>query len=78
MPKYKNKPFTAINTTLNHTMFFWASRRDLQVRFFCIMSWSKPVMEIVMKIPATNCFQKKDGACGWSQKKTRPKGLDFQ
>ena len=39
-------------------MSFCASRSDLQVRFFCIISWSRPVMTMTMKMPLRNCFQK--------------------
>ena len=39
-------------------MSFCASRNERQVRFFCIMSWSSPVMTITMKMPLKNCFQK--------------------
>ena len=28
----------------------------LHDKFFCIISWSRPVITIVMKIPAMNCF----------------------
>ena len=34
-------------------------RNDLQVRFFCIISWSRPVIAIVMNAPLKTCFQKK-------------------
>ena len=39
-------------------MSFCASRNVLQVKFFCILSWSSPVITITMKIPLRNCFQK--------------------
>ena len=39
-------------------MSFCASRRVLQVMFFCIMSWSRPVITITTKMPLRNCFQK--------------------
>ena len=29
------------------------------LRFFCIISWSSPVMAMVMNIPARICFRKK-------------------
>ena len=40
-------------------MLRWLSRKVLQERFFCIMSWSIPVIAMVVNIPARNCFQKK-------------------
>ena len=39
-------------------MSFCASRRVRQVRFFCIISWSSPVITITTKAPLRNCFQK--------------------
>ena len=39
-------------------MSFCASRSVLQVRFFCIMSWSSPVITTTMNTPLKNCFQK--------------------
>ena len=40
-------------------MLRWLARKVLQDRFFCIMSWSSPVIATVVNIPAKNCFQKK-------------------
>ena len=34
------------------------SERLRQERFFCIMSWSSPVIATVVNMPARNCFQK--------------------
>ena len=42
--------------TVKLPMFHWASRKFLQARFFCIMSWSKPVMAMVTNMPAKTCF----------------------
>ena len=39
-------------------MFNWLCPSVLHVRFFCIISWSSPVITITMKMPLTNCFQK--------------------
>ena len=38
-------------------MFRWLSRKVLQDRFFCIISWSRPVIATVVRAPAANCFQ---------------------
>jgi hypothetical protein len=45
--------------TRGENMFFWASPMLLQLRFFCIKSWSKPVMTMAMKTPAKKSFPKK-------------------
>ncbi len=37
---------------------FCASHNDLQVRFFCIMCWSRPVITTTMNIPLRNCLKK--------------------
>ena len=39
-------------------MFFCASPSERQLRFFCIMFWSSPVMQMATKAPPKNCFQK--------------------
>ena len=55
-------------------MSFCASRNDLQVRFFCIMSWSRPVITTTMKMPLRNCFQKYWRDMGSSNTKMRLRG----
>ncbi len=40
------------------TSIYLASPRLRQLRFFCIKSWSSPVITIVIKAPEANCFQK--------------------
>lgn len=40
-------------------MFFFESFRLLTLIFFCIISWSSPVMAMVMKAPPSICFKKK-------------------
>ena len=39
-------------------MFFCESRGVAQLKFRCIMSWSRPVMATNSTIPAANIFQK--------------------
>lgn len=39
-------------------MFFCESLKFLQLRLRCIMSWSSPVMAIMVKAPARNCLKK--------------------
>ena len=39
-------------------MFFCDSRESRQLRFRCIMSWSRPVMAIMVNMPARNCLKK--------------------
>jgi hypothetical protein len=39
-------------------MFFFAPPTVATLRFFCIISWSSPVMAMVMNIPANTCFRK--------------------
>ena len=56
-------------------MSFCASRNVRQVRFFCIMSWSRPVITTTMNTPLRNCFQKKLGDCQSSTTKMRLKLL---
>jgi glycosyltransferase involved in cell wall biosynthesis len=64
------------NKYSKENIFFCASRKFLQVRFFCIRSWSSPVIAIVINIPAKNCLMK---CCllsaKFSQKKILEKGL---
>ena len=52
-------------------IFFCASFRLRQLRFFCIMSWSRPVMTMVMKMPLRNCFQKNVFSVGLSKNHMR-------
>ena len=42
--------------TVNAPMFFWASPNERHAKFFCIMSWSSPVMATVTNIPAKMCL----------------------
>ena len=56
-------------------MFFWLSRKFLQLSVRCIISWSRPVVAITRKIPARNCFQKNVGSLGLSKKNVRAIGL---
>ena len=49
--------FTTMKSIELVITFFCASRKLLQVRFFCIMSWSRPVMVMVMNMPLSSCFQ---------------------
>ena len=58
-------------TTPLTIMFFCDWRESRQARLRCIMSWSRPVMAIAMKTPATNCFQKYDAERGSSKKNIR-------
>ena len=44
-------------------MFFLASLMFLQLRFFCIISWSRPVITMVMKAPLRKCLKKWFSAC---------------
>ena len=69
-PSARNSRFTTTNTALKLNMFFCASRMLRQLRFFCIMSWSRPVMAMAMNMPARNCFQKKRGWSGSAVKRT--------
>lgn len=39
-------------------MFFCAPASVFTEIFFCIISWSMPVIAIVMKAPATICFHR--------------------
>ena len=52
-------------------MLRWLSRKVRQERFFCIMSWSMPVIAMVVNIPARNCFQKKRVSRQSSRNQTR-------
>ena len=47
---------TTTNRRLEVITFFCASRKFLQVKFFCIISWSRPVMVIVMNMPLNTCL----------------------
>ena len=47
-----------IKTKPNESTFHWASLVFLHVRFFCIISWSNPVIPIVINIPPKNDFIK--------------------
>ena len=53
-PSDKNKRFTTSKLKPNKTMFFWAFFNVLTVRFFCIISWSRPVMAMAMAAPPSN------------------------
>ena len=55
-PSDKNNRLTNTKTTEKDATFNWASRRFLQLKFFCIMSWSNPVMHSEMNAPAMNCL----------------------
>ena len=55
-------------------MFFCAARRELQVRFFCIMSWSMPFITMVMNMPLMNC-RRKNCVLDGSQQNICPMGL---
>ena len=57
IPNERNMRFTKIKVTPSSTMFFCAFLSLLTVRFFCIMSWSNPVMAIAINIPPSTCFQ---------------------
>ena len=57
-PNDRKRKLTGVNANPYVYMFFWASLKLLHERFFCIMSWSNPVMTIVMKIPLKNCLKK--------------------
>src|SRR5690554_5091231 len=58
VPRHKNMKTATRNEKLNTSIFFCASRIFLQVRFFCIMSWSMPNITIVINMPARNCLKK--------------------
>ncbi len=58
----RNNTFAATSTTVNAPMFHCASRNPLHARFFCIMSWSSPVMARVTNIPASTCLSQWFGA----------------
>ena len=55
-PMLKNKTFAPTSTMVNAPMFHCDSRTFLQARFFCIMSWSRPVMATVTNMPARMCL----------------------
>jgi hypothetical protein len=58
-PRKRNNSTTSIKITAKVIMFFWESFSVLTLMFFCIISWSIPVMVMEMKAPATICFTKK-------------------
>ena len=56
-------------------MFFCESLKFLQLRLRCIMSWSSPVMAIMVKAPARNCLKKYCLLFTSSKKKMRDMSL---
>ena len=54
-----------------------AALRLLQERFFCIISWSRPVIAMVVNIPAKNCLKKLRESRTSSKKKTLLIGLEL-
>ena len=58
MPRHRKSRLTGTKANPYVQTSFWASRRVLQVRFFCIMFWLRPVITITINAPLTNCFQK--------------------
>ena len=55
-------------------MFLRDCRASRQARLRCIMSWSRPVVAMAMKMPARNCFQKNVPSLGLSKKNMRDVG----
>ena len=49
---------TGTKAMLNERKFFLASCTFLRLRFFCIISWSRPLITIVMNAPDMNCLKK--------------------
>ena len=57
-PKTINKKITTSKKKENTKIFFFDSFKFLQLKFFCIKSWSSPVMQKAINIPPINCFKK--------------------
>ena len=55
------------------SMFCCAPRSVRTEMFFCIISWSSPVIAIAMKAPASSCLAQKPEAMGsWPQTRDSP------
>ena len=55
-PMVKKSTLAPTKMTVNVAMFFCASFKLRHAKFFCIMSWSSPVMAMVTNIPARMCL----------------------
>ena len=72
-PRNRNSSSTPVSTTVRLSMFFCESRKVRTEMFFCIISWSMPVMAMVMNMPATMCFHTYAGLSGSTVKmRVRP------
>lgn len=58
LPNLEIKKLMGANANPYDNTFFCASLRLLMVRFFCIWSWSRPVITIVINTPLKNCLKK--------------------
>ncbi len=68
-PNNKNRKLVITRIVVKEYIFFCASRRFLHDKFFCIMSWSNPVMAIAINIPPKKCFGKNNLEFGSSKNK---------
>ena len=55
-PRNRNSSTTPVMMAAITIMFFWASASRRTEMFFCIISWSRPVMATAIAAPASSCL----------------------